>query len=174
MSDISTRIYEGSASLGRFQANVGMVIGVIFALLLLACGVYLITNNDDNKYIAVNGKVTKADCKSHIVTDSKGKRRQNYSCNLTIEYTIDKVYSGSLFVDSGTNYKVGDNVSLWVDKSDYSKIKMSEIKKTWLGAGAIGCAILIVGFSALNLYMVRNYELAASAQGARTAYDIVT
>jgi len=162
---VGSKLYDGSAELGKFQSSVGLYIGGFMCIIMMCIAIYLFTSKDDG-LVDVKGIVQNR-------YDVSAKRTM-YNCSLTVKYVVDgKEYTGNTGLNSGQVYNVGDSIDISYDPKNPTNISPKQISKKLIAAIICGVALLVGGGAYLNYYMTRRFQTYAAAQGAATTMNVL-
>lgn len=170
VSDWGNSLYDGASGVGVFKADLTMIVAVIFGVLLVVCGLYMMMYNNDANYLHIKGQVVTPNCTTAgVTTDSHGKTITSYKCNLGVKYVINgKEYSKTIFVNGTANYVANEPIDLMVLKSDFTNVQISQISSSTMGMMMIAVAIVLVVAAYINYYLTHNYKVFAATQGVST------
>lgn len=175
VSDWGNEAYSGLSSIGSFKANLSLICVGVISVVLIISGIYLISTNDDNKYVNVNGIVTEPGCtKTDTIRDKDGNVTNMYKCNLEIKYNYNNAdVTKTIFTTRNTQYVKNEPIELMIDKNDPNNVQIATLKKSILGSILLAIAVVISGCAYLNYYMTNKYKIYAAAQGTSTVFDII-
>ena len=164
---LGNSIYSGAADFGIFMSLIGMIIGIIIGLCLIAGGIYFIMKK--NVYTSTTlATVTNASC--HDVTTSITNANNQITnntenrCDLTITYIIDN-NTITNHIDSNIHYSIGETFNIFYNPINTSDIASTISNFKILGGIMIGFALFIIGGVILQYYIVRRFKFAAAAVG---------
>jgi hypothetical protein len=174
MSDIGNKtnevslfssLYSGSASLGLFMAEIGLIVGLVLSVMLLLVGLHKLMY-EDGMYLEVVGKVIK-----NLVKDNDGSDSGPYYV-YNVTYNVGNTrYNKQLFTkpQSAKQYmNNGEPISLWIDKYDHNNVTLAGYN----GFTFISLALLVVGISYFNYYLTRRFKFYAAGKGVSTIFNL--
>ena len=105
MSDIGNRILDGASDFGKIMAKIQLAIAFIIVCCFIVSCVYILTTDDTDNYIAIDGTVISTDCKT--------PQSQSTRCTLKVEYVIDNVtYSNMIVTNDMTGHVKNESIKL--------------------------------------------------------------
>lgn len=160
---LAEEIYDGAASFGIFMSLIGLIIGSIIGICLIAGGIYFCMKK--NVYTSNTIATVKSiSCHDVTSTDGRNQVQTNNICNMTITYEVNnKIITNQL--NTNIHYSVNDTFTILYNPSNPNEI--AEFISNWkiLGGVLIGFGIFIIGGVILQYYIVRRYKFAAAAAG---------
>ena len=139
--------YTGVAELGKFQAMLSLVIGIIIAVCLIIVAIFIFRQNQDH-LIDVSAKIIDTECTPYTKTIKKGKITEtntSYKCVLTVNYIANnKEYNRTLITNSTTEYIKGDTIDITYDKTNPNQIQLKIFRYKYIASGSCSCAIIIL------------------------------
>lgn len=160
-------LYSGSADLGVFMADLGMIVGLILGVILLLMGSNRIMF-EDNLHLEVVGKVVKSSCQASNINLGRNSAT-TYKCNVIVTYKVgETVYNRPLFVNSAEQYVDNEPITLWVDKSDFTNVSVSGYN----GPTLMSLALLIVGVAYFNYYLTHRFKFYAAGRGTSAVFNM--
>lgn len=158
---VAESAYDASATFGVFMAFVKAIGGTIFAIGIVAIGIWLLRMKDPYEGRA-SGKVTAAKCET-----KDGATR----CTIDYEFGVgDKKYTMSGYKIDGT-YVVGSSVKVHYDTANPDNHKVEPMSWKFLGWIAIAFGILLGIGVWVWFYIARTFKVAAAATGVGTVVD---
>ncbi len=160
---VGSDIYTGTATVGKVEADIGAIIGTVFAILLIGGG-WLVMRRG-RSYREVSATVTTSNCTPDTLAKSKGK------CTIQVSYTVsDKNYKQTVST-KGQAYSVGDTLKIQYDPKDPSEIRLNGKGGTGPPYKAIGIGMIVFGLIILvvswaQVYLTKRYKPFAAAAGA--------
>lgn len=149
--------FKGASNMGKTFATIGLIIVFIVFLILFYLGYQLIINRHTKE---VNGNIVKVKC---IYQDSMLKL---YNCDIEIDYLVDE----KKYTHKKQNYpfnkdlKEGENILLYHDPNDPSKIKMKKPDKI-LGYIIVTISIIMLILTIIFVSYIYTYEGLAYVSG---------
>jgi hypothetical protein len=174
VSDWGNTFYDGASGVGKFKADLGMIIGVIISAVFMIIGIYMTIHDDDADYLRIRGKILQSECvKSSTLYDDKGRPINNYKCNIMVTYMIDgQVYSSKMYMSGTSSYIKDEPVDLMVLKTDYTNVQFAYIDKSTMGYIMMLLSFGIIGIAYLNYYLTHNYKIFSVTQGFSTLFGL--
>jgi len=166
LNAIGQEVYEGTASLGRFMAWVGLVVGGFISLILIVIGLVILIKKDNHSAKTV-AKVKAAECKAN--TDNRGAT--TISCQLTITYNVDGKEYEKQMSTTGKMVNKEDTMEIRYDPSNPDNFTDSNRKVVGWILLCIG--LIILGVSIFQWYVATRYKMGAAAHGVGAFVDIV-
>ena len=152
-------LYNGAASLGKFEGNLKLYIAGVVSIVLVILAIYMFATNNSN-LVNATGKVTAITCPP--------SSSDNENCNIRINYTVnDTVYNGNINTLEG-NYKVGSNIDISYDSTKPTNITLQQKNKITLSIISLVCACLLFGIAYLNYYLTSHSSFFAAVEGAKS------
>jgi hypothetical protein len=164
-------LYEGASDLGQMMSTIKLIGSMVFGILAILGGSYMIINNNDNNYHYLTAKIEDVKC-NLISQDSK--HNKSFDCKFNVEFDLDNKKNKGEFhnVSSNQNYYTGQNIDVTVNKSNINDISMSTMKTRTFGIIILCIALVIMGGGALNYYLSKNYKLYSATQGVQTITNL--
>lgn len=168
---LGDQLYNDAASLGRLRALIGLIAGVVIAIIMIIIGIGLIISSSSKKHtMAVVATVTQlTGCKS--LTPSK----PSYECTVALSYTINGVvYNASSFSStSNTMMAVGQTITVYYDPANPTDISnQSRDQEKNFGWSLIGVSILIIGIAYFFWWLSNRYTFFAATEGVGTVAQL--
>jgi len=168
---LGDQLYNDAASLGKLRALIGLIAGVVIAIIMIIIGIAQLISASSKKHtMPVVATVTQlTGCQS--LTPSN----PSYECTFALSYTVNGVaYNVSSF--SSTSKKmmaVGQTITVYYDPANPNDISNeSRDYEKKFGWGLIGVAILIIGIAYFLWWLTNNYTFFAAAQGVGTVAQL--
>lgn len=168
--NVGEQIYGGAAELGQFRASVGLWIGTIVGLILVAFGIYeLVIKKRNVKVSATVLDVVNNKCQLTQIGNNVSVR-----CDLMIKYEYNGVtYKPAKPIQTNDNYHViNDIIDIYIDPKDPTKITL--LSDTFIGSVALIMGAVIIGVSVLSWWLTRRYKFFAAAQGVSMGASLMT
>jgi hypothetical protein len=157
-------------NLENLKVWIGMIIGIVIAIVLICVGIYLYTRDQSN-LIDTNAKITTTHCNQIV----EKNRSINYNCVLSVEYMVgNKKYTSVLNVDNGVPYNVGDTISISYDAKNPSISSQSSMRYATIGLILSAIGLVIIGGVSLKYYIAQRFKIAAAAEGTGSVLAIAT
>lgn len=177
MSDFASSVYDDASDLGVIQSFIGLIFAVVIGLILVIIGYYFVFST--NEYIKTSGEIIFIECENIITNKTTGTRGTNKTtkttkqCTLEIKYfdSANNSYTNSIIVND-KNYSLNQKINIEYLKSDPNQIRIPGLSDQVLGYISSGISLLIIAGAGINYYFASNYKLYASAQGAKTVYNV--
>jgi uncharacterized protein (UPF0333 family) len=109
MSDLGNEIYSGASNVGQIKTSIGLVLGIIFLIICLIVGIYLIFFDKNKHTQNVIATITDLSC-------------FNNNCTLNVSYTFNNKSYNEIITTTGTNYVKNQSITLYIDPSNPSDI----------------------------------------------------
>ena len=155
MSSITENIYEDAASIGRFRAWIGLIIGCILGLILFFVGLAKVYSSKTKQPVV--GKIKTVSCDKN-------------TCTADVTYTINQQSYISTIVLPVSSYAAEQTLTIYVNPSDPKDISaLSDISGWYFIAGGV----LIVLSAYLMLWISQKYKFFAAAQGVGVAGSLI-
>lgn len=168
---LGDQLYNDAASLGRLRALIGLIAGVVIAVIMIIIGIARLISASSKKHtMSVVATVTQlTGCQS--LTPSN----PSYECTVALSYTVNGVvYNVSSF--SSTSKKmmaVGQTITVYYDPANPNDISNeSRYYEKKIGWGLIGLAILIIGMAYFFWWLSNRYTFFAAAEGVGTVAQL--
>ena len=155
------QIYTGAATFGVVMSDIKAVIGSIIGLIMIIGGISLIVKKSF-RINTIDGNIKSSNCTEVIVNNNI-----TYSCDISVEYTINGKTQTKSFKDTNSykKYEVNDTVTLWYDPNNNANIDIMSDNLHTLGWGLLILGIFIIIFSILWAYLANKYKPVAAAEG---------
>ena len=145
-------LYNNAAQFGQFEAKLGLFIGVIVAISSSACGVMSIVSAKNDKHTAQTSGKLSSTCTGNV-------------CTGTV------TYSGGTLPWMGSS-PAPSSVNVWYDPKNPSDATLGKSTVVF-GLGLIGAGLCLVLLAYLSYWIAMRYKVAAAAQGAAGAANII-
>jgi hypothetical protein len=156
MSSITETIYEDAASIGRFRAWIGLIVGCIAGLILFFVGLAKVYSGK-TKQQSVVGKIKTVSCDKN-------------TCTADVTYTVDQKSYISTLVLPVSSYAAEQTLTIYANSSDPKDVSaLPDISGWYFIAGGV----LIVLFAYLMLWISQKYKFFAAAEGVGVAGSLV-
>jgi hypothetical protein len=168
--NVGEQIYGGAAELGQFRASVGLWIGSIIGLMLVAFGIYeLVSKKHNLKVSATVLDVVNNKCQMIQVGNNT-----NIRCYLMIKYEYNGItYTPPKPIQTDDNYHViNDVIDIYINPNDPADIAL--ISDTFIGSVSLIMGAVIIGVSVLSWWLTRRYKFFAAAQGVSMGASLIT
>jgi hypothetical protein len=164
-------LYNEVATFGIIGADISLIISIVIALFLIIIALLMLFKKV-KRNAKVNGIITKSNCTEKTYTDNKNTTKY-YSCNITVNCTINNKNIDLNFTTSGVKYDINDKVILYYDPLDITDIDLySDDLRVW-GWVVLFIAVFIVVSSAIWSYVVRKSKFAAAIGGGAQGINIL-
>lgn len=162
------KIYSGIAEFGKIKAGMSLVFSVIFGIILLGVGIYLLRKKDIYTKESV-GRIIKAACST-----VSGQSTTQYNCNLTIEFTVGTTtYTvDNLTITSGKQYIPGNSITVYYNPENPNEASLSKWSKWW-GYGLIIGGFFVILYGAINFWLTTKYKGYAAFEGASNVLGVL-
>ena len=164
---LGSAAYSGMSDIGRIQAYIGAVVGVLVMLLLFYFGYLWMDTNS----VTVTGTITKVNSTSSSLNPSGGNAATTYVSHVVVSYSYKGPRSATMSLSSTRRYRVGDTVSLSISPS--SPDSPQKASPWWFGPGMIGLGFLIGASGLVNAYLVSTSKAYAAAEGTAATVGMV-
>lgn len=166
---VGSEIYSDTASFGRFWAKFGFVIAIIFGVLFIIAGIYIVTHKFNRVHVLGKVKSTDPSPCPYIT----GNRNQ-YQCNITIQYNVKGVvYEKTLWYNSGRQPSSNSDIDIYYKKNNPSDVTIEPPPTKLMGIGLIGFGVIIPLVAYFIVWLTRRNKFVASAVGVGGALDII-
>jgi hypothetical protein len=167
--DIGTAVMRSTIAYGRFVSWVSLIIGISIGLFAIGLGVKWVQQKT-NYTGSAQARVLSAECSPRY----DGTRKQ-FDCALNVQFSGNEgtTHTGDVRTTVGEATKPGSTISVRYDPGNPSDIVTGWSVHTW-GMITIGVGILVGGGSVLTWYAAQNYDVAAAATGAGSAWQILS
>lgn len=152
-SNLGSDIVNATATYGRVSAIITVVFVVIFGIIGVIAGIYLIRKK--NPYTKnVLGTII-----------SESPSIQPGQCTASVSYSLNGNSLKRNITVTQCNYKPGDTIKLQVDPSNPLDVREAQISGKVLGTAIILIAIIVVVFAVGNAYLVTKNKTIAAVEG---------
>jgi len=127
----------------KTQTYVSIVMLVI-GIFLILYSIVLYVDIYNSPYIPISATVIDADCRRYVIN----RRRDTYNCFLTIRYThMNKIFINNTMVIGGSNYYVGSDLLIYIDKNDPIIMRIPSIpyNVAAISTTILGLVFIIIG-----------------------------
>lgn len=157
MTTIASGVYSAAADYGRAQAYMMGFFLILFGLIMLVVGIYLIFKK--SKYDAsVNGTVVEANC------TPMGKTMQ---CQLQVSYSVLGKSMKASVSTYDTVHRVGDSMKLEYVSTDPQNVREYEGPTKTLGMILSGVGVICILIAIATIYFNAKYKTVAAVSGAQ-------
>ena len=152
---------SSSNNASTFKADLIIIIALIIGLVLVVIGIYMISTDDSDLYLKVQGLVVEPTCgESSMTYNDKGKPIDTYECNIMITYKVNgTVYSKKTYLTGQSNYIKDEPINLIIRKDDFENVQIESMNKTSIGSLMIVGALFLVALAYLGYYLAHNYTI---------------
>ena len=177
--NIGEQFIDFSASLGKTQSSINLIIGSIIGLVFLCIGIYLLSINQDN-LVDTTATITASDCRSSFDRNNTVR----YNCNLDVNYMVnDKNYTGKLSTADNIPHVNQSIINITYDKTNPQSITVQQprsrlVGRLWRldsvtsGIILIVICIIIIGLTWANNYFAQTSQAYAASQGMNTILNM--
>lgn len=156
----------------------GILRAVISALFVTVIGLpiiifLIILYNKNKNYKSTKAKIIEPNCDELIETSYNNNHKKQitnkyFSCNMNLEYYVNKNKIENKIIKSNSNvkYQKNDTISIGYLPNDPYNISLDYKSKKNISIIGIIVIITIMLLTFLNLYLVIKYKLVARVQGA--------
>ena len=160
---ILSSLYTGSADLGVFMADLGMVVGLILGVMILLVG-FNKTLYEDDLYLNVMGRVKKI-----LYKDNDGMESEPYYVYNVMYNVGDTTYNERINqTHIIKQYMNNEPISLWVDKNDHNNVSLVRYN----GPTLMSLALIIVSMAYVNYYLTHRFKFYAAGKGTSTVFNM--
>jgi len=157
MSDLGNEIYSGASDVGQIKTSIGLVLGIIFLIICLIVGIYLIFFDKNKHTQNVIATITDLSCLNN---------NNNVNCTLNVSYTFNNKSYNEIITTTGTNYVKNQSITLYIDPSNPSDISEKSLATDKTTGGIfIFVGIFIFFATLLSWWLSRKYKFFAAAEG---------
>ena len=152
----------GFATIGRVYSYVGVFMAILIGIIFFAIAIYLLLHSNRNN-VTLSANVSDATCTT--IPPSKPNYPPGISCNANVAYEYDKKkYNDNV----STNYTVkkDDKINVSIDPIVPNKASTMTLNTDWIAGFLIVIALLVIIFSFIRLYIVRQSPESAAMFGA--------
>jgi len=170
-SSILTEGYTDLGKLEKIRATVGLVICIVIGLILIYCAFNM--GNTPQKP-TVSAYIISADCRDNNNYNNNNRNQDQVFCNLELLYKVKNIeYKNNISTSSNVYYRPGGSIRIEYDPENPDIINVSNnISNSTLSKISLFVAIIIVGGSIYNYYLVHSSHVYAAAQGASTVAGV--
>jgi len=155
--DFTNDAYDASASFGRIMSYFQLFGGILFSIIFIGIGIYMI--HQPALTGTAEGKITDTLC-------------QGSSCTGTLQYTgLDKA---NHIVSIPGNYTKDQIVAIHYNPTNPSQVTTGNMSNKTAGIIFLIIGIFVLIGSFVWFYIIQKYKIAAAATGAVDAFNIGT
>lgn len=166
---VAASAYDGAAEVGKIQSYIGLFMGGLISISLIASAIYLFVTSDDNLVDSI-AVVDDASCVQQLIGD-----RMTQICNLKIKYTADgKEYVENIVATGDKKYYVNDKLDITYNSKRPSEVTTKQIRSSTIGIVLSIVGILICCCVMINFYMTNESKAYAAVQGTQAILGTVT
>lgn len=159
MKNIGQTVYNTTAEYGRVKAYTNAFIGSIFSLIFIIISVMLLLKK--NKY----SKTTSANILSAECKEKKSEESSLFDCDINLEYTIDDSKYTKNLNSYGNKYYSGESITIGYNPENINDIALDYNVNKIIGFTMLFISLFSFAMVWINVYVVKNSKIAASAQG---------
>jgi hypothetical protein len=167
---IAKDAYEVSAAYGKIKATFSMIFGVVFALIFIGVGFFLLHASWQTEEVNGTVKLLKKECelqsKPDAIVNGKQTYKNTFMCQVIVEYAYGgKIYTVEMIYEGEKAVVQGQNIPVYVNKSNPESSQFTEVPM-WVGLLVLILGIITMAAAVYYYYIATKFKAVAAAQGA--------
>jgi hypothetical protein len=163
---LGSNVYSGAASFGKDYTYIMTIITILICLILLVAGSVIFFK----KSVYTNQVIMTITQNSTLNNDDSGKISYTTygtvsNCGNSITITTSEPY----YIVTG---QPAPTITVYQNPSNLCDVADKPVPYKMIGGVMIGFAIIIGGFSLINLFFVKKYKGVAAAEGAMGVFNL--
>ena len=160
--NVGSKAYSGTADFGKDYTYITTFITLLICLILLVTGIVFMFK----KSVYTQQATMTITQDSVLIND--GSSKMSY----TTYGTVDGCKQEPVTVITSDPYTSGDKITVYQDPSNACNVADKPVPYKMIGGFMIGFAVIIGGFSLINLYFVKKYKGVAAVEGVAGVFNL--